>query len=174
MKNLIIAAAAATALTGCVPDEPVQQQPQGVSFATKAGFDTSRIIGRETVSIQTSIPQKRGIATWEKALPGSTCTAESNEIIVANFTTPAQVVLPVVRGRPSAMRITCQNGAVSGGIQRQPILIESNASANSALEQDNIVAGIIVGAVRAGQERREARANDAWRYIEGAAGLSLK
>ena len=163
-----------SSVLGCTPEEDVAQKPSAATmFATKAGFDQTRILGTETVTIQTSTPQTRGIASWDKVVDGSSCVAESAEISV-RFVTPAKVVLPVLKGQPSPLTISCTNGTQSGVTRKQPILIESNASGNSVFEQDSLVAGVIVGAIRAADERREARKNDAWRYIEGASGVSIQ
>ncbi len=169
----MICVIAATSIVGCTPEEDAAQTPTAVMFATKAGFDQTRILGTDTVSIQTSTPRKRGIATWSEVVSGSSCVADSAEISVS-FVTPAQVMLPVIKGQPSPLTISCTNGAQSGAIRKQPILIESNESGNSVFTQDSIVAGVIVGAIRAADERREARRNDAWRYVEGAIGVSVE
>lgn len=173
IRTTFAAATALLALSACTPEEPATQAPTAVSFSVKPGFDQSRILGTETINFVTSTKEQRGAISWDKALAGSTCRAESSEIVV-NFTTPAQVALPILRGQPSAMTVSCSNGALQGAVRTQPILIESNESGNLALEQDNIVAGVIFGAIAAGQERREARARDAWRFIEVSQGVSLK
>ncbi len=175
-KKIMICAAATAGLLACTPDEPVQQKaPPGsaAGFIVKPGFDQSRILGVETVTIVASTPQRRGAISWDKALPGSRCTAESAEIAV-NFTTPTPITLPVVRGRPSPLTINCASGALSGAIQKQPTLIESNESGNMIFDQPNIVAGVVFGAIAANQERREAEAQDAWRYIEVSQGVRLQ
>ena len=169
--RFIAALSAAALLAGCMENQ-ANQVSNAYQFRAKPGFDTGRIASSEVVSISANIPQQRGLVSWAKDVPGAQCIAESQEI-VAEFITPAKVALPVIKGNPSPLTITCSNNGQTGRIVKTAELVESNASGNSVFGQDNIVAGVIVGAVGAAIERAEARRLDQWRYVEGATSVTM-
>ena len=158
-------------LTACMSNTP--QPVAAIPFQPAATLDQSRIIGTETVEIKAYAAQNTVGVNLNKEAEGATCTASSAEGSVS-FTTPGKVSLPVFKGQPSPLTIKCSFDGKTGSITRAPELIESNASGNSVFEQSNIVAGLVVGAVRAAQERAEARSRDAWRYVNQSAGVQLK
>lgn len=99
-------------VSGCMQPLEITQDP--ISMNAAPSFDQSRVKGTKSLIVRTAIPdvEKNGRMQF-KEVAGVKCGVKTKEFS-ANFQSPAELRVPVLKKKPSPMQLTCSQGALSG------------------------------------------------------------
>jgi len=119
---------------------------------------SGRIDGTARFAVRTRLNDGGAI----REVRGLTCTLNSDEM-TARVVTPGKVAFPMVRGRPSPMRITCSDETFSGTAILQPGVTDLKISAP-------YVPGMSSAAMKAGVDNPATL----WVYTKGPVWVTVR
>lgn len=96
-----------TLLAACDPGNDIEAPP--ATFAYSKNFDQSRLSESTPIPFRTYAAAKPGEGQTGEEIRGARCELTSKEFHTS-FVTPAKVALPVIKGKPSVMKVTCAAG----------------------------------------------------------------
>ncbi len=149
----IIAVAALAVLIGCDPGSDITNPP--VTFSYSEDFDQSRLLESAEIPFRTYATPAGGGKAASDEIRGANCLLKSEEF-EARFVTPAKVALPVIKGRPSPLKVTCVADGIEITRTQDPFKPQTVFVGDPAAA---LVATIVSVAVTA--------ASDRWYYIHG-------
>jgi len=155
----LAACAVLAVLSAC--DQGLDIETPPATFTFSKGFDQSRLA--EGVAIPFRTYEKSDSASKQTGdeIKGARCTLKSKEL-ETSFVTPALVDMPVIKGKPSRLEVTCSaNGKTITRVQDpfkpQTIVVGDPVSM--------VVGNILSAAVTA--------ASDWWHYVDGQAPVTF-
>ena len=142
-SRILIAAGTFLALAGCMQSVPVTQPP--VNVAVKASSAERQIFGFTEPTVRSFVKE----GNTRKEVAGARCTLDSAEFRTS-LITPAIVRMPIVKGRPTSMRISCDAGSMKGAKQFNPSLQGTMVTGTGTA---GLVATVVSTAIVAGRDR---------------------
>lgn len=152
-------------LAACLQNAPLKGPPITVSTKANSGA-SSRILGYTEPVIRTrqaptaeqdpnsapngsgELPQKR----QKIEISGATCKLDSAEFS-AEFVTPATLRIPILKGKPTPIRLTCTSPGYANSYR-------FNSTLEGVIVAGPSIAGLVAAAVTAGV----AATNDKWSF----------
>lgn len=154
--RILIAAGTLLALAGCMASVPVTQPP--VNVAVKSSSANRPIFGFTEPVVRSFIKEDGN----RKEVAGARCKLDSAEFSTT-LITPSIVRMPIVKGQPTAMSITCNTANLAGATRHRPSL---QGTAVGGASTAGLVAAVVSTAIVAGRDR--------WSYGTNGSALSVE
>lgn len=106
----LVATAALVFLAGCEANTDIATPPTDVTY--KPGFSQKRVDHTLKTQVRAYLPKTAQFSDPEE-VKGASCRLDSKEFS-ATVVTPAFVNLPVIRGKPSPLTVSCAGGNRKG------------------------------------------------------------
>lgn len=145
-------------LAGC-SDSALGIDSPPVSMDYSPDFDTKRVKYETSVAFRSYQPADDKSAEFA----GAKCDAVTREF-KASFETPAVVKLPVIKGRPSTMNVTCRSGDKTAGKIVKPGMKTAYATGSGSVGALLVANAITVG-VSAAANR--------WQYVDDGSSVGV-
>ncbi len=142
-SRIVVAVGALVVLAGCAESIAVTQPP--VDLGVKPSSAERQIFGFTEPVVRAYIKEDGN----RKEVAGARCKMDSAEF-AGSAITPAMVRMPIVKGRPTAMNITCTTPKYSGTTRFTPSL---QGTAVGGASTAGLVAAVISTAIVAGRDR---------------------
>ncbi|QGX99024.1 hypothetical protein EI983_12390 [Roseovarius faecimaris] len=139
--------AALTATSACVELSGIETPP--VTFTYSKDFDQSRLVPGMTRAFRTYAPPESASKSAGDEIKGAQCTMKSKEL-EASFVTPALIDMPTIRGKPSALEVTCRANGKSVTRVQEPFKPHTIIVGDPV---SMLVSNIVTAAVTAGSDK---------------------
>lgn len=113
-RGVTIGIVALGLLAGCDVNADITTPPVAVEFSE--GFDTERVLRTMPISFRTYAKGENGKL---KKFAGANCRIKSQEF-QTEFATTSFVEMPVIKGRPSILNVSCKAGDKQGSTDIKP------------------------------------------------------
>lgn len=158
------AVVACAALAGCMTPEgypqPVSQEPAPTTL--KRGMSADRIESTQPVIVR-SFVDVEGEQNKQAETTGAVCTLSTPEWR-ARVVTPQQISLPLIKGKPGPLTVSCKQGDKSYAQTTEAGLPYSSTSVSGSGSSGAFVLGLIVTVAINETRRVNAEKRDIWAY----------